>query len=92
MRYYGNYVEKISKNKLYKNGYNFFVSYWTDKVSQQNMLTNLLKGHFYEDYVYTQKRDETGLFHVVVYIKKLGRTNGNRNGDDSSGTTGMGDE
>lgn len=92
MRYYGNYVEKISKNKLYKNGYNFFVSYWTDKVSQQNMLTNLLKGHFYEDYVYTQKRDETGLFHVVVYIKKLERTNGDRNGDDSSGTTGMGNE
>ena len=92
MRYYGNYVEKISKNKLYKNGYNFFVSYWTDKVSQQNMLTNLLKGHFYEDYVYTQKRDETGLFHVVVYIKKLERTNGNRNGDGSSGITGMGNE
>ncbi len=72
MRYYGNYIEKVSRNKLYKNGFSFLVSYWTDKVSQQNMITNLLKGQEFEDYVYTQKRDETGLFKVVVYIKRYG--------------------
>ena len=66
MRRYGNYVEGISKNKLYKNGYYQYVEYWSDRVNQQNMLTKIVNG---KDYLYTQKRDKTGLFRVIVYVK-----------------------
>ena len=66
MKKFGNYVEGVSKQKLYKLGYNVFVDYWTDKHSQQNILT---KFDLF-DYVYTQKRDKTGLFHVIVYVKE----------------------
>ena len=62
---YGNYIEGISKNKLYKQGYQIYIDYWTDKVSQQNIITKL----DIEDYVYTQKKDKTGLWHVVIYVK-----------------------
>lgn len=65
MKKYGNYVEGISKNKLYKQGYQIYIDYWTDKVSQQNIITKL----DIEDYVYTQKKDKTGLWHVVIYAK-----------------------
>ncbi len=66
MRKYGNYVESISKNKLYKMGYQVFISYWTDNINQQNIITKLNL----DDYLYTQKRDKTGLFHVIIYNKK----------------------
>ena len=65
MRKYGNYVECVSKNKLYKMGYQIFVSYWTDNINQQNIITKLNL----DDYLYTQKRDKTGLFHVIIYNK-----------------------
>lgn len=65
MKKYGNYVEGISKNKLYKQGYQIYIDYWTDKTSQQNIVTKL----DIEDYVYTQKKDKTGLWHVVIYAK-----------------------
>lgn len=65
MRYYGNYVDKVSKYKLYKHGYQVYISYWTDKISQQNIITKLgLK-----DYLYTQKRDKSGLFKVIIYVR-----------------------
>lgn len=67
MKKYGNYIEGISKNKLYKQGYLIYIDYWTDKVSQQNIITKL----DLEDYVYTQKKDKTGLWHVVIYNKKF---------------------
>lgn len=67
MRKYGNYVEGISKQKLYKQGYQIFIEYWTDNINQQNIITKLTL----DDYLYTQKRDKTGLFHVVIYNKKL---------------------
>lgn len=65
MRKFGNYVEKISKQKLYKNGWQIFVQYWTDNINQQNIITRLKLN----DYIYTQKRDKTGLFHVIIYSK-----------------------
>lgn len=65
-RRYGNCVEGISKQKLYKQGYSHFASYWSDTINQQNMIQNLVRGM---EYVYTQKRDKTGLFHIVVYVK-----------------------
>lgn len=65
MKKYGNYVEGVSKNKLYKQGYQIYIDYWTDKVSQQNIITKL----DIEDYVYTQKKDKTGLWHVIIYAK-----------------------
>ena len=65
MKKYGNYVERVSKNKLYKQGYQIYIDYWTDKVSQQNIITKL----DIDDYVYTQKKDKTGLWHVVIYAK-----------------------
>ena len=65
MKKYGNYVEGVSKNKLYKQGYQIYIDYWTDKVSQQNIITKL----DIDDYVYTQKKDKTGLWHVVIYAK-----------------------
>ena len=65
MKKYGNYVEGVSKNKLYKQGYQIYIDYWTDKVSQQNIITKL----DIEDYVYTQKKDKTGLWHVTIYAK-----------------------
>lgn len=65
MKKYGNYVEGVSKNKLYKQGYQIYIDYWTDKVSQQNIITKL----DIEDYVYTQKKDKTGLWHVIIYTK-----------------------
>ena len=65
MNRYGNYIEGISRNKLYKQGYCIYIDYWTDKVSQQNIITKL---HI-EDYVYTQKKDKTGLWHVIIYAK-----------------------
>lgn len=58
-------MEGISRNKLYKQGYQIFISYWTDNINQQNIITKL----DLEDYVYTQKRDKTGLFHVIIYNK-----------------------
>lgn len=65
MRKFGNYVEKVSKQKLYKNGWQIFVQYWTDNINQQNIITRLKLN----DYIYTQKRDKTGLFHVIIYSK-----------------------
>ena len=65
MKKYGNYVEGVSKNKLYKQGYQIYIDYWTDKVSQQNIITKL----DIDDYVYTQKKDKTGLWHVIIYVK-----------------------
>lgn len=65
MRKYGNFVESVSKYKLYKQGYQIYLDYWTDKINQQNIIT---KFHL-EDYLYTQKRDKTGLFHVIIYYK-----------------------
>ena len=65
MRKYGNYVENVSKQKLYKKGYYIYISYWTDKPNQQYIIEKLKL----EDYLYTQKRDKTGLFHVIVYNK-----------------------
>jgi hypothetical protein len=67
LRKFGNYVESISKQKLYKQGYMIFVEYWTDNINQQNIITKLNL----DDYLYTQKRDKTGLFHVIIYNKKL---------------------
>lgn len=68
MKRYGNYIEGVSKQKLYKQGYSIYVEYWSDRVSQQNILTKLLDKT--DNYVYTQKRDKTGLFKVTVYINK----------------------
>ena len=65
MRKYGNYIEGISKQKLYKQGYQIYIDYWTEKVSQQNIITKLNL----VDYVYTQKKDKTGLWHVIIYVK-----------------------
>jgi len=65
LRKFGNYVEKVSKQKLYKNGWQIFVQYWTDNINQQNIITRLKLN----DYIYTQKRDKTGLFHVIIYSK-----------------------
>ena len=65
MRKYGNYIEGVSKQKLYKQGYQIYLDYWTDKVSQQNIITKLP----ITDYVYTQKKDKTGLWHVLIYNK-----------------------
>lgn len=65
MRKYGNYIEGVSKQKLYKQGYQIYLDYWTDKVSQQNIITKLS----ITDYVYTQKKDKTGLWHVIIYNK-----------------------
>ena len=65
MRKYGNYIEGISKQKLYKQGYQIYIDYWTEKVSQQNIITKLN----IDDYVYTQKKDKTGLWHVIIYAK-----------------------
>lgn len=67
MRKYGNYIEGISKQKLYKQGYQIYIDYWTDKVSQQNIITKLN----IDDYVYIQKKDKTGLWHVIIYMKGL---------------------
>lgn len=65
MKKYGNYIEGISKQKLYKQGYQIYIDYWTEKVSQQNIITKLN----IDDYVYTQKKDKTGLWHVIIYTK-----------------------
>ena len=65
MKKYGNYIEGISKQKLYKQGYQIYIDYWTEKVSQQNIITKLT----IDDYVYTQKKDKTGLWHVIIYVK-----------------------
>ena len=65
MKRYGNYIEGVSKNKIYKQGYQVYISYWTDKVSQQNIITKL----DLEDYLYTQKKDKTGLWHIIIYAK-----------------------
>lgn len=65
MRKYGNYIEGVSKQKLYNQGYQIYLDYWTDKVSQQNIITKLP----ITDYVYTQKKDKTGLWHVIIYNK-----------------------
>lgn len=65
MRKFGNYVEGISKQKLYKQGYQIYIDYWTDKVSQQNIITKLP----IQDYLYTQVKDKTGLWHVIIYNK-----------------------
>lgn len=65
MRKYGNYIEGVSKQKLYKQGYQIYLDYWTDKISQQNIITKLP----ITDYVYTQKKDKTGLWHVIIYNK-----------------------
>ena len=66
MKKFGNYVEGVSKYKLYKKGYQILLDYWTDKASQQNIITNLKL----EKYLYTQKRDKTGLFHVIIFTKR----------------------
>ena len=58
-------MEGVSKQKLYKQGYQIYLDYWTDKVSQQNIITKLP----ITDYVYTQKKDKTGLWHVIIYNK-----------------------
>lgn len=68
MKRYGNYIEGVSKQKLYKQGYSIYVEYWSDRVSQQNILTKLLDKT--DNYVYTQKRDKTGLFKVIIYKKE----------------------
>lgn len=65
MKKYGNYVESVSKQKLYKQGYQIYIEYWTDKVSQQNIITKLP----IENYLYTQKKDSTGLWKVTIYSK-----------------------
>lgn len=65
MQRFGNYVEGVSKQKLYKQGYSLYLDYWTDKVSQQNIITKLP----IVDYLYTQKKDKTGLWHVIIYAK-----------------------
>ena len=67
MKKFGNYIEGVSKCKLYKQGYSIFVDYWTDKVSQQNIISKLN----IDDYVYTQKKDKTGLWHVIIYKKTV---------------------
>lgn len=67
MRKFGNYIEGVSKQKLYKQGFQIFIEYWTDNINQQNIITKLPL----EDYLYTQKRDKTGLFHVVIYNKRF---------------------
>lgn len=67
MRKFGNYIEGISKHKLYKQGFQIFIEYWTDNINQQNIITKLPL----EDYLYTQKRDKTGLFHVIIYNKRF---------------------
>lgn len=66
MRRFGNYVESVSKNKLYKLGYQVFISYWSEFISQQNIFTKL---NLPKDYLYTQKRDKNGLYKVIVYAK-----------------------
>lgn len=68
MKRYGNYVENISKNKLYKMGYEHYVTYWSDKVSQQNMLQKLIDIDV--EYLYTQKKDKTGLYKIQVYKRR----------------------
>ena len=65
MKRYGNYVEGISRQKLYKWGYQIYIDYWTDKLSQEYILTKLKL----IDYKYTQKKDGK-LWHVVIYYKK----------------------
>lgn len=65
MKRYGNCVEGVSKQRLYKQGYQQYLDYWTDKVSQQNIITKL----DVDDYVYTQKKDKTGLWHIIIYNK-----------------------
>jgi len=56
----------VSRNKLYKQGYQVYISYWTDNPCQQNIITKL----DLDDYVYTQKRDsKTGLLKVIIYNK-----------------------
>ena len=67
MRKFGNYIEGVSKQKLYKQGFQIFIEYWTDNINQQNIITKLPL----EDYLYTQKRDKTGLFHAVIYNKRF---------------------
>ena len=61
------YIVAVSKQKLYKQGFQIFIEYWTDNINQQNIITKLPL----EDYLYTQKRDKTGLFHVVIYNKRF---------------------
>lgn len=68
MKKFGNYVEGVSKYKLYKKGWQIMLDYWTDKQSQQNIITRLDMTDM--KYLYTQKRDKTGLFHIVIYYKK----------------------
>ena len=68
MKRYGNYVEGISKQKLYKWGYQIYIDYWTDKLSQEYILTKLKL----IDYKYTQKKDtKTNLWHVIIYHRNL---------------------
>ncbi len=62
---FGNCVEGISREKLRKQGYEMYMRYWSDTISQQNILTKLP----ITDYVYTQKRDKSGLFRVIIYAK-----------------------
>ena len=66
LKKFGNYVEGVSKYKLYKKGYQIYLDYWTEKVSQQNIITKLKLD---KDYLYTQKRDKNGLIHVIIFTK-----------------------
>ena len=49
-------------------GYEHYVTYWSDKVSQQNMLQKLI--NIDVEYLYTQKKDKTGLYKIQVYKRR----------------------
>lgn len=71
MQQIDHYVEKISKNKLYKLGFRQYTSYWHINKNQTHML-NIIKQTLteYADWVYTRKKDNTGLFYIVIWVKK----------------------
>ena len=66
-----NYIEKVSKNKLYKLGYTQYLQYWHTNKDQTHML-NIIKKTFKDniEWVYTRKKDKTELFHIIVYVRK----------------------
>lgn len=66
-----NYVEKVSKNKLYKLGYTQYLHYWHTNKDQTHIL-NIIKKNFNQDteWVYTRKKDKTELFHIIIYTRK----------------------
>lgn len=68
----GNYIEKVSKNKLYKLGYTQYLHYWHTNKDQTHIF-NIIKKTFKDDieWVYTIKKDKTELFHIIVYTRKI---------------------